>query len=90
MKSKNGGGGLLRLFLLLEGFSLLEQLSIATSYIGYKSYKLPISVMKALERIMANFIWKGRMHACSWDSMLQTKVRRRHGDQKVGGHILCS
>ena len=33
-----------------------------------QSYKLPLSVVKILEKMMANFICKNRMHACGWES----------------------
>lgn len=52
--------------------------SVIHSYLTcwLQSYKLPASTTVALEKLMANFIWKYKMHACSWDSLCIPKDER--------------
>ena len=50
-----------------------------------QSYKLPGSIITLLNKIMSNFIWKGKMQACSWESMCRPKSEkcleiRKHQD----------
>ena len=41
--------------------------SVIHSYLIYwlQSYKFPLSVIRTLEKLMANFIWMNKMHTCS-------------------------
>jgi hypothetical protein len=43
-----------------------------TSY-WYMSYNLPQSIMKEIERICANFLWKGKVHSLSWENICKPK-----------------
>jgi len=39
--------------------------------IGYwiHSFNFPVSICKELDRMCANFVWKGRLHAWKWESL---------------------
>ena len=49
--------------------------SILLNSLNYwiQSYKVSCSISNELERICANFIWNGKMHAWSWNSMCKPK-----------------
>ena len=40
-----------------------------------QSYKLPASIIIVLEKMVANFIWKYKMHACSWDTLADPRMK---------------
>lgn len=48
-----------------------------------QSFKLPQTVIKELERIICNFIWKGGMHTISWDTICRPKKEGGLGLRKI-------
>ena len=59
--------------------------SVLTNVIGYwhQTLKLLISTCRELERLAANFLRKGRMHAWIWDSLCKPKREDGVGIKKV-------
>lgn len=49
----------------------------------YLSYDFPVSVVKEVERIFANFLWKGRMHTLSWGEICKPKSEGGLGIRRV-------
>ena len=43
------------------------------------SYKLPPSVCRELDKLCANFLWKGRVHAWRWSAICKPKSERGRG-----------
>ena len=37
------------------------------------SFKMPTSVCKELEKLLAKFLWKGKLHAYSWSELCKPK-----------------
>ena len=59
--------------------------SVLLSSLNYwiQTFRLPFSVIRDLERLISNFIWKGGMHACSWDTLCKPKNEGGVGLRKV-------
>jgi hypothetical protein len=49
----------------------------------YLSYDFPISIIQEVERILANFLWKGRMHTMSWNDICKPKSEGGFGLRRV-------
>jgi len=60
-------------------------ISVIHGIVGYwiQSFYFPVSVCKQLDKLCANVLWKGQMHAWNWSSIYQPKseevgLRRIH------------
>ena len=49
--------------------------TVLLSYLSYwvQSYKVSCTISNELERISSNFVWNGKIHAWSWNSMCKPK-----------------
>ena len=64
--------------------------SVVSSYFIYwtQSYKLPLSVCRNLESLVAKFIWKGNLHGCSWSNLCTPKSEEGVGIRRI--HDVCT
>ena len=53
-----------------------------------QSFSFPISVTKEIERISANFLWNGKVHAWSWESICRLKSEGGLGVRRIA--YVCS
>ena len=47
------------------------------------SFKIPVSISKELEKLFANFLWKGGIHAYSWTNICKPKVEGGVGIRRI-------
>jgi mannosylglycoprotein endo-beta-mannosidase len=52
---------------------LIKTVIYGTISYWYLTYKFPISISKEIERICANFLWKGHLHSMRWEDVCKTK-----------------
>jgi len=70
---------------------LIKTVLIGTLQHWIKSFELPVSVIKELERMFAKFLWRAKMHAWAWDKLCKQKeegglaIRRIQDINKAAG-----
>jgi len=47
------------------------------------SFKMPVSVCKELEKLFANFLWHGKLHAYSWSELCKPKKEGGVGIRRI-------
>ena len=52
---------------------LIKTVLLGTIHYWIQSYRFPVSVIKTLEKLFANFLWRNKMHAWAWDKMCTPK-----------------
>ena len=57
-------------------FELIRTVPFSTLAYWGQSYSFPLSIVKEIERICANFWWKGRMHGWKWEDICRPKRER--------------
>jgi len=65
--------------------------SVIHGIISYwiQSFHFPVTIWNEVDRLCANFVWKGKMHTWAWDSLCRSKsgggmgLRRAQGINNV-------
>jgi hypothetical protein len=52
---------------------LIRSVILSSISYGYFTYNLPRSIIKEIERLCANFLWKGKLHNISWAKLCTPK-----------------
>jgi hypothetical protein len=55
-----------------------------------QSFRFPVSVIREIESMISNFIWKGKMHACSWETLCRPKNEGGIGLRKLADMSLAA
>ena len=62
---------------------LIKTVLFDTLHYWIQSFKLPLSVIKEMERIFANFLWRKKMHAWAWDKLCMPKEEGGLGIRRI-------
>ena len=55
---------------------LIRSVIFGAIHCWIQAFKFPVSVIKALERLCANFLWRNKMHAGAWEKLCKPKKER--------------
>ncbi len=59
--------------LLLADVELLKSVILNINAYWLSSFQLPVGTMRRIEQIMANFLWKNKLHGVCWEDVCKTE-----------------
>jgi len=62
---------------------LIKTALLGTMQYGVQSFKMPNSVIKTMESMLGNFLWRSKLHAWAWDKMCIPKSERGLGIRRI-------